>query len=180
MSTKLTNVRLCFPDLFKPSEKFNRFGAVFPVEPGSANAKAIEAAIEQAAKDKWGAKASPVLTKLYADGTVCYTKGPKTNADGDVYNGFEGKHTLSASNQTRPTVVDVDRSPLTEADGKPYAGCYVNAIVEVWAQDNQWGRRINCTLKGVQFARDGEAFSGSAPAAADDFDDLSVGDEALA
>lgn len=180
MSIKLTNVRLCFPDLFKPSAKFNRFGAAFPIQPGSANAKALEAAIEQVAKDKWGAKAPQVLTKLYADGTVAYTKGPKTNADGDTYQGFEGMHSLNTSNQTRPTVVDVNRSPLTEADGKPYAGCYVNAIVEVWAQDNEWGRRVNCTLKGVQFARDGEAFSGGSPASAEDFDDLSVGDEALA
>jgi len=72
-------------------------------------------------------------------------------------------------------VVDRDRTPLVAADGKPYAGCYVTAIVELWPQDNQYGRRINATLSGVQFERDGDAFGGSAPASADDFDDLSSG-----
>jgi hypothetical protein len=50
----------------------------------------------------------------------------------------------------------------------------VVAIVELWAQDNSWGKRINATLKGVQFYQDGEAFAGGVSASADDFEDLSV------
>ena len=64
-------------------------------------------------------------------------------------------------------------------DGRPYAGCIVNGQVDVWAQDNpEFGRRINAELTGVQFVRDGEAFSGGAPAKPDDFDDVAdVGEE---
>ena len=40
---------------------------------------------------------------------------------------------VSARNALRPLVVDVDKSPLTAQDGKPYSGCYVNASLELWA-----------------------------------------------
>jgi hypothetical protein len=66
-----------------------------------------------------------------------------------------------------------DKSPLTEADGVVYSGCYVNGIIDLWAQNNNYGKRINATLLGVQFAGDGEAFSsGGSSASADDFDDI--------
>jgi hypothetical protein len=43
----------------------------------------------------------------------------------------------------------------------PYSGCYVNLIVRFWAQDDvDYGKRINASIEGVQFARHGEAFGG--------------------
>ena len=76
----------------------------------------------------------------------------------------------------RPLVVDADKSPLVAEDGKPYSGCYVNASVELWPQDNNYGKRVNATLMGVQFFRDGESFSGGGVASEDDFDDVTVDD----
>jgi hypothetical protein len=49
-----------------------------------------------------------------------------------------------------------------------YAGCYVNAVVSLYYQQ-KWGR-LCCSVSGVQFAGDGDAFSGSAPAASDEFE----------
>jgi hypothetical protein len=72
-------------------------------------------------------------------------------------------------------VLHSDKTPLTEADGKPYAGCYVNASIELWAQDNNYGKRVNASLGGVQFARDGDAFAGGGAASEDEFDDLTAG-----
>ena len=46
------------------------------------------------------------------------------------------------------------------------------ALVDFWAQDNQFGKRVNATLTGVQFVRDGDSFGGARVAAADDFDVL--------
>lgn len=96
--------------------------------------------------------------------------------DGDdkqKYAGFPGNLYLSPSADTRPTVVDRDRSPLTDKDGKIYSGCYVNAKVELWVQDNKWGQRVNATLLGIQFVKDGDAFgAGAPPANPDDFPDL--------
>ena len=81
---------------------------------------------------------------------------------------------VSAKSKTRPLVIDTDKTPLAEEDGKPYVGCYVNAIIEFFGYDNS-GKGVSATLKGVQFVRDGDAFSAVAPASEDDFDDLSDG-----
>ena len=176
----IKNVRLSFPALFEPKvmvggEGDPRYSAAFAIDPASANAKAIEAEIKRVADVKWTDKAAAILKELKAKARVAYKTEPMSK-DGQVYGGFEGMHTLNASSKTRPTVVDRDKTPLTARDGRIYGGCYVNVLVEFWAQDNQFGKRINCTLRGVQFVKDGEAFGGGMPASADDFDDL-TGDE---
>lgn len=181
MKVTLTNVRLAFPHLFVPQQGDSgepKYNAAFILEPGSANAKALAAAVEQVAREKWQAKAEQTLTALRKADKVAYREHEKTNQSGDVYDGFEGKHFIQASDKSRPTVVDRDKTPLTQSDGKPYAGCYVNAIVDVWAQDNQYGKRVNASLKAVQFVKDGDAFGGSAPVSADEFEDLSVDETA--
>lgn len=160
---KVTNVRLAFPDLFEPDAKYGRFGASFPIVPGSENAKALSAAILEVAKAKWGAKAEGILAQIKAKGDLGYQEAPKRNSEGNIYDGFEDRHTLNASNKVRPQVIDRDTSPLTQADGKPYAGCYVDASIEFWAQDNSYGKKVNATLRWVQFRADGAAFAGGAP-----------------
>jgi hypothetical protein len=50
----------------------------------------------------------------------------------------------------------------------------VNASIELWCQDNNYGKRINASLRGVQFLKDGEAFAGGGVANADEFDDLAA------
>lgn len=168
MEIILKRVRLAFPAIFSPKAVGDggeaKYSAVFIIDPDSENVSVIKSAIQKAAAEKWGAKAAGVLTKLTQDGRSAYHTAPKTNSAGEVYAGFEGKHWLSASNKARPLVVD--RNPkvqLSEEDGRPYAGCYVNAKVRVWAQDNQYGKRINASLLVVQFAADGEPFAGSSP-----------------
>ena len=179
MKIMLKNVRLAFPTLWEPKtvagEGEPAFSASALVEPTDPQVKAIDAAIEQIAKDKWGAKADAILKQIRAqDRTALH--------DGDLkaqYAGFEGMKYVSARNKVRPGVFDTDRTPLGQSDGKPYAGCYVNMSVELWAQDNQYGKRINASLRGVQFVRDGDAFAGGGSAGDDEFDDLSVGEDAL-
>ena len=70
-------------------------------------------------------------------------------------------------------MIDRDKTPLTEEDGKIYSGCYVNAIVELWSMNNEYGKRICGNLLGVQFFRDGEAFASSGDSVGvDDFESL--------
>lgn len=169
----LRNVRLAFPALFEPSsygEGDPAYSATLIMDP--AQADAVDKAIAGVARDKWGAKAEAQLKALRAAGKVCLRDGDE-KAD---YDGFEGMMFIAARSKTRPTVVDGQRQPLTQSDGRIYAGCYVNASLEVWAQDNAYGKRINCTLRGVQFVRDGEAFGGGRPASADEFDELEAED----
>ena len=83
---------------------------------------------------------------------------------------------IKASSTKRPMVIGTDRAPLTEDDGKPYAGCYVNAIVELWGQKNQYGERVNANLLAVQFAKDGDPFGDGVSASVDDFDEIVIED----
>ena len=84
---------------------------------------------------------------------------------------------LKGSSNKRIPVFDKDRSPITEEDQKIYAGCYVNAIFDFWYSSHpKGGKQILANLLGVQFKRDGEAFSDAKVAGADDFDDESEDD----
>ncbi len=179
MELKLKNVRLSFPDLFeakafKPGDE-PKFGASFLIEKGSALHKEIDAAIMEVARSKWSAKGKAVVDGIRGNpNKFCFQ-------DGDLkdYDGYEGHMSLSAKSKSRPLIIDRDKSPLTQADGKPYAGCYVNATIEIFAYTNS-GNGISAGLTGIQFYRDGDAFTGGRPATPDDFDDLSTEDEELA
>lgn len=172
MKVQLKNVRLAFPAIWEAKtvngEGKPAFSAVLLMEPTDANAATVREALAAVAKDKWGAKADATLKALVAADKVCLHNG---DAKAD-YEGFEGHLYVSARNPTRPTIVDRDRSPLSESDGKPYAGCYVNASIELWAQENSYGKRINASLRGLQFVKDGDAFAGGGAASADEFEQL--------
>lgn len=175
---KVQNVRISFPNLFEAKaingEGDPRFSAAFVIEPGSPNAAILAETMRAVAKEKWGAKAEGILNELKAKGRVAFKEAPLSK-DGEVYDGFEGMYSLNASNVARVPVIDKDTTPLTPADGKPYGGCYVDASVDLWAQDNSWGKRINAKLRWVQFRSDGDAFSGGAPVSQDEFQSIAEG-----
>lgn len=172
---KLRNVRLAFPQLFEAKtvngEGKPAFSANFIIEAKDPQIKAIEALIESVAKEKWGAKADAQLKALRASDKVCLHNGDLKSQ----YAGYEGKFFVSARNSVRPMVLDADKSPLSIEDGRPYSGCYVNAVLELYCQDNSFGKRINAVLSGVQFFKDGEAFAGGRAASESDFEDVTEG-----
>jgi hypothetical protein len=167
---KLNNVRLAFAELFQakavnPGDK-PKFSCTLLLPPNHPDVAKVNAAIRAVATAKWGAKANDILTQLVAGNRVCLANG---NAKAN-YDGFPGNYYINTRSDRAPLVIDADRSPLTQASGRPYSGCYVNAQIAVWAQDNQYGKRINAQIRGVQFYRDGDAFGGGGVAAVDDFD----------
>ena len=182
MKVNLVDVRMGFPAIWHPQAFMDgepKYGARFIIPPGSKAAKDLDAAVTKVAQEKWKDKAAGILKSIKNDAQkMCWLKEEYTNSSGEVYDGFEGMYHLNAKSDARPLVLDRDKSPLTEQDGRPYSGCYVVGVVEIWAQDNKWGKGIRCQLKGVQFYRDGDAFSGGTPASADDFEDLSEGIDA--
>lgn len=108
---------------------------------------------------------------------ICLRDGDlRKDEEGNQVEGYENCWSLKASTMKKPSVFDRDKTPLTGDTEKPYAGCYVNAIVDFWVQDNAYGKKINANLFGVQFYRDGEAF-GSVAATADDFEDFGDDDD---
>lgn len=174
MKLMLKDVRLAFPDIFKVG-KFGDYGVACLMSPKHPAVKEIEAGMLAVAKEKWGAKAEAIMKSLKATDKLCLRNG---DAKPDQ-EGYAGNLYLTARSKVRPSVFDRDRSPLTQEDGKPYSGCYVNVSIELWAQDNKdYGKRINAGLRGVQFLRDGDAFAGgSKPASEEEFDELSVGED---
>jgi hypothetical protein len=170
MQVLLKNVRLAFPNLFEAKTVNGQgtpaFSATFILEKDHAQIKDVEKVIEAVASEKWGAKSKSVLTQLKATDKVALHNGDSKAG----YVGFPGNFFISARTKTQPAVVDRDKVKLSAADGKPYAGCYVNAFVDIWAMDNQYGKRVCASLISVQFVKDGEAFSGSAPSNGDEFE----------
>jgi len=175
MKLKLKNVRLAFPQLFEAKtvngEGKPAFSANFLIDPADPQVKEIHAAIESVAKEKWGPKAEAILKQMRAADKTCLHSGDLKAQ----YDGFPGNLYVSARTGVRPLVLDADRTPLVAEDGKPYSGCYVYATLELYAQDNNYGKRINAVLGGVQFFKDGDAFGGGRAASEDDFEDLTAG-----
>lgn len=178
MKIKLQNVRLSFPGLFR-AEAFKpgddpKFKATFLVPADSPQHKMVEDAILAAVTAKWGAKdAAKIVASIRNNpNKFCYQDGNTKS-----YDGYEGMFALSAKNGVRPLVLDRDKSPLTEEDGRPYAGCYVNASLELFVYDNS-GKGVSCSLGGVQFNRDGDSFAGGKAADEGDFDELEDGADA--
>jgi len=186
----LKDVMIRFPAIAEPQsmgEGEPAYGAKVPIDPKGPHLKAIEDAILEAAKGKWEKDGESVLEMLKEDKKVCFERKPyKSKKNGEVYNGFEGMFTLgtrTGTNKPRPNAFDkygkligapspedlsaADKAKITQV---LYDGCRANLKVEFWAQDNKFGRRINCSLLGAMFAGEGKNFSGGAgPAGADDF-----------
>jgi hypothetical protein len=131
--------------------------------------------IDEVGAAKWGAKWPAMKKQMTAgDNLLIHNGDAKATLDG-----YEGNLYLNGYNAVRPTVVDRDATPLVAADGKPYSGCYVNMIIDVWAQDNKYGKKINAQLQGVQFFKDGDAFAGGGKAAdTGDFEVIADGADA--
>lgn len=178
---KLKDVRLSFAHIFRPQPgvmqddgtlgppKYNCSFLIDKNTPeGKVQAKAVSDMIKAAGNAKWG------------EGKWNLKPEKKCLRDGDLetYDGYAGMYFVAASNTRKPVVKDRKNQPVSEQSGLVYSGCYVNAIIRVWVQDNdpkKGGKRINASLEGIQFVRKGDAF-GAAPLSDDAFDELE-GDE---
>jgi len=171
VTVRLRHVRLSFPSLFQPSsfdgnEENAKYGAQFLMDKEGDpedNADFVRQAVKEVIKRAFKGK-SP------GDDKLCFRDGAsKPELDGygeDVF-------FVSASNKKKFHVVDRDLSPLEEKDGKPYAGCYVNATIRLWPQDNKFGKRVNAQLRAVQFSGDGDPFGTGMADPEEEFEDIS-------
>lgn len=183
---QLKHVRIAFIDeLFEPGQYEGkgdfRHTATFIVAPGSANDKLLQEAISKEALGAWGKKAEAMLEDLRGDKKAfSYTKNKK-NSSGDIYDGFENMYALSSVRKVKDgaplflhNIKDPDTGKaqrLTGKEGIIYAGCYVNAKVEMWAQVGKYNG-MRCGLLGVQFDAAGDSFGGASRPTDDGFDSI--------
>lgn len=175
----LKGVRLAFPNIFTMGSVGDgepAYGARFIVPPDHPQIAEIEAAMAEAAKEKWKETGAAVLKKLITDKRVCFSKETYTGKNGQPYDGFEDMYSLGARNGKKkdgtilkPTTFNNQNQPTGPDDGLIYGGAKVDASIEIYAQDNDFGRRINCTLRGVRFVEHGSGFGGGSPASSGDF-----------
>ena len=159
----LKGVRLSFPNLFQPAVfdgKSGKFEATFLLDK---NDKKTKKQIDM------------VIAAALAEAKVKVPSDKYFIKDGDdsAYDGYEGNWSIKAGSRARPTLLNADKTQLEESDGKLYAGCYVNAIISIWIQNNKFGKRVNANVHGVQFLKDGDPFTSDVKASSDDFDDVS-------
>ena len=178
----LLNVRLSFPALFeaeafKPGDE-PKYKATFLVDKKSPQIAEVNAAILAVLREspKVGPKKADAMLKQISGNPnkFCWQDG-----DNAAYDGYAGMMSLSAKSKesARPTVLNSDKTPLTARDGKPYAGCYVNASVDIYVYESS-GIGITAQLRGVQFVRDGDAFAAGRPADSDEFESVAEGADA--
>ncbi len=176
----LPNVRLSFPHLFVAhamkavdgTEQEPRFSATFLFDNTEHGAllDRIDAMIDRIALDEFKKKVG--FKRCLRDG----------NEKSELEGYGDGKSFITAANKARPGVVDRRLNPITEADGIIYAGCYVNATIRLWVQNNNWGKRVNAQLRAVQFVKDGESFGAGPVDPTQEFEaiDDQVGEEGRA
>jgi len=191
---KLHDVRLSFGRLWTPKAfregQAERFEGSFLFDPSSklhmAKVKEIKSVALEVIKAKFNGKVPKDLDLCfgYSDGDPMVIAGNEYRNKVKEYDGYPGMIYISSANKTKPKVVNRQRNAETgkfdnvsEESGIVYNGCYVNATITLWAQDNEYGKRVNANLRAVQFLRDGDAF-GVAPVNADDeFDEVEVDDD---
>lgn len=131
----------------------------------------INAAEEAVAKAKWP---NDWQQKLAAAGA----KSRRVLKDGvsrAQYPGYAGNYFLAMSSKAAPQVRRGDaKTPAVQGDGLFYPGVRAHLIIEIWAQDNQFGKFPNTELKGLVFAGHDTPFAGGAPLQDSDFADLGM------
>lgn len=179
---KLTKARLAFPHLFVPSAMQREdgssgkptFQATLLFKPTDPQLELIRKTMKEVSVQQWAKDADKQFKALTMGLRVCLIDGDTKPDTG----GYAGHWVLKANSKTRPMVVDSDqRTPLMPADGRPYGGCYVNASVDIWAQDNQFGKRINAGLVAVMFHSHGEPFGGGSIPQDNEFEGMGAGEE---
>lgn len=188
--TFLSNVRLSFPKLIEATASqpgaTPKFSADFIMAPSHSGFAAFMGEVGKMAAEKWKEHATAVLQVCQTDRKLrCFGNGAEKvdKKTYKPYTGYDGMVYISAnSNADRPPKImkpdgteattDMERLALAR---KLYGGCYVDAAIRCWPQDNQFGRAARCELIAVQFKSDGEPFGeadadvtgmfGAAPAA---------------
>jgi len=179
MKVIVKNVRLSFNDLFTPKSinggapkytatlicsdetklRFaNKEGEQVIVPHGK-----LQAVCEHVLKEKFGKLPAKADNWVYnkADGST--TRDEYVNDDGDYWAGFDAETLYISAGKPeakckdgKMTVLDQRREPIAENSGLLFSGCYVNAVLDIYAYDGDSGKGVTASLEGIQLLRKGE------------------------
>lgn len=170
---RINNARLSFPHLAQPHASAPnaepKYGALLLLPNEDPQVAQVQQAAMAAAAEVFGERAQQVMTAAANDPRL-RTFGPGETkvqqATGEPWDGFAGHVFINTSNKFMPQMIQADGTPIDPADTmmsqqearKLYGGCYVNAAIQPWVQNNQHGRCVRWNLIAVQFAKEGKAF----------------------
>lgn len=171
---RLDNVIASYPHLDKPwkknandKEKFSLTG----LAPKETHDEAKKLMVEVINSLLAGAK----MGKIGAEHKFCRNGDTE---DGPLKPETEGMWIIKASeNPDRaPKVRDERTKIMTPAEilKRIYAGCVVNMLIRPWAQNNDFGKKINANLIAVQFVKDGTRIGEAAIDDDDAWEELEV------
>jgi hypothetical protein len=177
----LSNVRLSFPHIIEPQRTMNEqtgkekisFNAEFIMPMDHVGLQQFLKAYAALALDKWKDNATAIMGMIQNERRLrCFGKGEeKINKKTFLpYDGYAGQCYITAGRDTPPQLIGADGTPIDAGNTMAfqataramYGGCFVNAAVKPWLQDNQYGRGVRCDLVAVQFAGNGEPFGAGA------------------
>lgn len=189
----LSKVRLSFPHIAEPQKQQGpkgeriSYNAEFIMEPNHPGFAEFWKVVNEMAVAKWGTNAQAVLAMCQQDRKKrCYGNGEeKINSKTfQPYDGYPGHVFISAGRNQMPQIIKPDGTAVDPTDTmqcqnlarKMYGGCYVNAAIKPWLQENEHGRAVRCDFVAIQFHSDGTPFGegvtdvsgmfGASPAAA--------------
>ena len=169
----LSNVRLSFPQLVEPRSSVEngakKYSADFIMPLNHPGVQAFSAEYTKSAQEKWKEHAQAVMALIQGDRKLrCYGQGNEkiNNKTFKPYDGYADQFYISSNKDQMPQMIQADGSAVDATNTmayqalarKLYGGCYVNAAIRPWLQENKHGRGVRCELIAVQFANDGEPF----------------------
>lgn len=183
---------------------YYKYSATLIWEPDTETDELIEAGIRLAAVEKWGEKADGILKRLRVNDRLCAKDGDKKlTKEGDPTEGFEGMRFMNATSpgagpetpdaRDKPPMVRTNFGTIVTLENKgefprvrktkkgeevveKYAnnGDYGVVRIRFWAQDNEYGQRVNAELRTAMFKTNGDQLGGAADRSEEeDLNDLS-------
>jgi hypothetical protein len=173
----LSNVRLSFPHLVEAQANRNdpskapSYNADFILPESHPDFIKFMQTYVTLAQEKFKDHTQSVMQMIQGDRkSRCYGNGSeKVNTKTfQVYAGYQGSGFISAKSNNKPQIMDSTGKPIDsnntmlyrEMASKLYAGCRVNAALEVWIQlansAKGYGNGVRSNLIAIQFAGDDE------------------------
>jgi hypothetical protein len=131
------------------------------------------------ANSEWKGKGVEMLKSFGKNEKALRDGNAKLDKSGNVKEGYEDALYLAAKKPEkhgRPLYVNQEGTgTVDEKDGTLYSGAYVNGVVDIYAVNNGKIKGVHAKLVSIQKLRDGDAFSGGAPASMDDYEAVTEG-----